>query len=94
MNRRHFLLGLGAIAAPAVIRTPGLLMPVKRIVTSVPPWPIPPGPLSPEVLAIMSQIEKYREEIEQMTGVPKMLAQSMASNKYIASVMALARDSV
>lgn len=32
MNRRSLLLGLGAaLAAPAVIRTPGLLMPVRRI---------------------------------------------------------------
>lgn len=32
MNRRHLLLGLGAlVAAPAVIRTPGLLMPVRGI---------------------------------------------------------------
>src|SRR5690348_6123223 len=33
MNRRSFLTGLGAlIAAPAVIRTPGLLMPVRALV--------------------------------------------------------------
>lgn len=35
MNRRSFLLGLGSaalIAAPAVIRTPGLLMPVRALV--------------------------------------------------------------
>lgn len=32
MKRRHLLLGLGAaLAAPAIIRTPGLLMPVRRI---------------------------------------------------------------
>ena len=32
MNRRHILIGLGAaLAAPAIIRTPGLLMPVRRI---------------------------------------------------------------
>jgi len=30
MNRRNFLMGL--IAAPAIIRTPGLLMPIKRII--------------------------------------------------------------
>ena len=30
MNRRGFIAGLGALlAAPAIIRTPGLLMPVK-----------------------------------------------------------------
>lgn len=33
--RRKFLLGLGAalVAAPAVIRTPGLLMPIRPFVT-------------------------------------------------------------
>ncbi len=32
-SRRAFLIGLGAaIAAPAVIRTPGLLMPVHEII--------------------------------------------------------------
>jgi len=32
MNRRGFIAGLGALlAAPAIIRTPGLLMPVKRL---------------------------------------------------------------
>jgi hypothetical protein len=29
IKRRSFLLGLGAIAAPAIIRIPGLLMPIK-----------------------------------------------------------------
>lgn len=32
MNRRSFLFGLAAVAAPAVIRIPGLLMPIKRLV--------------------------------------------------------------
>jgi hypothetical protein len=32
-SRRAFLLGLGAaLAAPAIIRTPGLLMPVRKVV--------------------------------------------------------------
>jgi hypothetical protein len=31
---RTLLTGLAALAAPAVIRTPGLLMPVRRVV-----WP-------------------------------------------------------
>jgi hypothetical protein len=30
ISRRSALLGLGAIAAPAITRTPGLLMPVRR----------------------------------------------------------------
>jgi hypothetical protein len=34
MNRRSVLLGVAAaLAAPAVVRTPGLLMPVRRIAT-------------------------------------------------------------
>lgn len=32
-SRRNFLLGLGAaLAAPAIIRTPGLLMPVRKVI--------------------------------------------------------------
>lgn len=31
MNRRGFLGGLLALAAPAIIRTPGLLMPVRML---------------------------------------------------------------
>jgi hypothetical protein len=34
MNRRGFLGGLVALAAPAIIRTPGLLMPVRVIVSA------------------------------------------------------------
>lgn len=34
MNRRSFLLGLAAGLAPAVIRTPGLLMPVRALVVT------------------------------------------------------------
>lgn len=36
LDRRGFLTGLGAafVAAPAVIRTPGLLMPVKPVIAS------------------------------------------------------------
>ncbi len=31
-SRRNFLIGLGAaLAAPAIIRTPGLLMPVRKV---------------------------------------------------------------
>jgi hypothetical protein len=32
MNRRGFMLGLAGLAAPAIIRTPGLLMPIRS------PW--------------------------------------------------------
>lgn len=35
MSRRMVLLGLGAFAAPALIRTPGLLMPVKPFFRAV-----------------------------------------------------------
>ena len=34
MNRRSFLIGLAAGLAPAVIRTPGLLLPVRALVLS------------------------------------------------------------
>lgn len=36
MNRRSLLLGLSAVAAPFVIRTPGLLMPVRRVEAATP----------------------------------------------------------
>jgi hypothetical protein len=31
LSRRGFLVGLAALAAPAIIRTPGLLMPIKAL---------------------------------------------------------------
>ena len=38
LQRRGFLTGLAAaLAAPAIIRTPGLLMPVKRLAV-IAPW--------------------------------------------------------
>lgn len=43
MNRRNFLTGVAAaVAAPYVITTPGLLMPVRRIWTPR-LWPAPSG---------------------------------------------------
>lgn len=36
MNRRSLLLGLSGVAAPYVIRTPGLLMPVRRVEAATP----------------------------------------------------------
>lgn len=41
MNRRSFL--LSALAAPVVIRTPGLLMPVKPVVLAPGTWEITTG---------------------------------------------------
>lgn len=39
LRRRGLLLGLGAlIAAPAIARTPGLLMPVKPLPPALTPW--------------------------------------------------------
>ena len=37
MKRRSFLAGLAALAAPAIIRTPGLLMPIRPILIENPP---------------------------------------------------------
>ena len=34
-TRRGFLFGLGALAAPAIIKTPGLLMPIKQEVMTL-----------------------------------------------------------
>jgi hypothetical protein len=36
LRRRGFLGGLAALAAPAIIRTPGLLMPVRALVLAGP----------------------------------------------------------
>jgi hypothetical protein len=42
MRRRGLIAGLGALlAAPAIIRTPGLLMPVKPVVLGRMLWPEP-----------------------------------------------------
>lgn len=58
MNRRGLLVGLAAaVAAPAVIRIPGLLMPVKSMVI--------PAPTMPEVLAKMASfMEEAMKAIE------------------------------
>ena len=41
ISRRGLLTGLlSTLAAPAIIRTPGLLMPVRRIVPVSPQWQI------------------------------------------------------
>lgn len=47
MNRRGFLGGLFALAAPAVIRMPGLLMPIRPII--MPPMRIN-GLLTPSMI--------------------------------------------
>lgn len=44
LRRRGFISGLGLLAVPAIIRTPGLLMPVKPQRALPPPW-FGPGPL-------------------------------------------------
>jgi hypothetical protein len=36
LSRRGLFGGLAALAAPAIIRTPGLLMPIKRLATNDP----------------------------------------------------------
>lgn len=48
LSRRGLLAGLGAaIAAPAIIRTPGLLMPVRRVPLDL--GPVDVGPLRQRV---------------------------------------------
>ncbi len=36
LSRRGFFFGLAALAAPAVIRTPGLLMPIRALLSAAP----------------------------------------------------------
>ena len=52
ISRRNFLLGL--VAAPAIIRTPGILMPVRKIFLPEPVAaiePLPPGAYAAELVA-------------------------------------------
>lgn len=62
-TRRGFLLGLGAVvlSAPAVIRIPGLLMPVKALEATVPVFPLV-GP-SAEFLAYCEILRQARERM-------------------------------
>jgi hypothetical protein len=83
MNRRSFLLGLAAGLAPAVIRIPGLLMPVKAIAL------IPHGP-SEELLAFMRGMEEARKEMERAVGIPREMMRSLLSNRYTYTASALA----
>ncbi len=63
--RRAFLAGLGAlVAAPAVIRTPGLLMPVRRII-------VPPVlRLHEAVRAILGGSDEFIRSIEAHQNTP------------------------
>lgn len=64
MNRRSFLLGLAAGLAPAIIRTPGLLMPVRALA-------VPNGRWSPAAWS-REQFERglivSQEEMEESLG--------------------------
>jgi hypothetical protein len=62
MNRRSFLGGLAGIlaagAAPAIITTPGLLMPVRKIIV-----PDTPGTIMADM------IDRWVNEVREITGL-------------------------
>lgn len=64
-SRRGFLKGLAGIlaagAAPAIITTPGLLMPVKKL--WVPEQTIVLGQYDVSVIWTISNIQQYRREV-------------------------------
>lgn len=54
MNRRSFLRGMGAaVAAPWVITSAGVLMPVRQIVSAAPPMMLTEAALERVVLELM-----------------------------------------
>lgn len=55
MNRRGFLFGLPALAAPAIIRTPGLLMPVSQARLRPAMTSREPSDVLKELLSVMSR---------------------------------------
>ena len=56
LSRRSLLTGLGAlVAAPAVIRTPGLLMPVRTIATTG--WVFDPVAMAARCVATIGEID-------------------------------------
>lgn len=63
VSRRNFLIGM--IAAPAVIRTPGLLMPVKAIEPKL----LPPGTYTVE----LARLYPYQREMVDALGCPRKL---------------------
>jgi hypothetical protein len=60
MNRRSFLRGIGSLAAPAIITTPGLLMPIKALVAS-PALVLPQRLVSPGVTVVETDITQTFE---------------------------------
>lgn len=65
VSRRNFLIGM--IAAPAVIRTPGLLMPVKAV--SIEPKLLPPGTYTVE----LARLSPYQREMVDALRCPRKL---------------------
>jgi hypothetical protein len=81
MNRRGFL--LGAMAAPAVICTPGLLMPVKPMAASGSAMTFPPGRFLisygsvwriPEGLGAAKRDRELTRQLRTLTGEPRPTA--------------------
>ena len=72
MNRRGFLTGIiAACVAPAIIKTPGLLMPIKPALVTT-PWEVWEyhGPIDQmDFIAIVHPLqERWLRDIEQYTG--------------------------
>ena len=61
LNRRSFL--QGALAAPAVILTPGLLMPVKSVI-----WPTP-GVVAFDYEDVRAMLLRYTMTVREEGGI-------------------------
>lgn len=63
ITRRSMLLGLTAslIAAPAVIRTPGLLMPIRKLIEPDDPWLVRWGPSTEFIFRTSIPEGKWRD---------------------------------
>jgi hypothetical protein len=72
MNRRNFL--LGALAAPVVICTPGLLMPVKSVVMSAHDWP---NFSNPHNLNNKLMYEYLRAKLRHTTGIDRKICDAL-----------------
>lgn len=85
MNRRSFIKSLTAVAAPYVITTAGVLMPVKKIITGINPHQInfsEGSPIPLECLVLLQSDEDGSLFIDHWARAsPKTLSYSVLSRK-------------
>lgn len=89
INRRNFLTGLVAtLAAPAIIRTPGLLMPVRKPFGILRLWPSPEAPQIWAVEGVMApgDLASKLALITRKAVIPEMFVQMYSANPLLTAI--------